>query len=76
MSRPRYVAPKGIANHPGVEACESGDAGGSDYKHEVFLREGWSFDEGRMRLSRFGMFHSVEDFKAARPTRRIVRIEP
>ena len=69
----RYVAPKGIVNHPGVEACESGDAGGSDYKHEVFLREGWAFENGRMHGSRFGMFHSVEDFKAAHPIRREVR---
>lgn len=64
-----YRAPKTILNHPAVEECSSGEAGGSDYKHDVFLREGWAFENGRMAGCRTGMFHTVADFKFANPER-------
>lgn len=63
----RYTAPKGINLHPAVERCTSGDAGGSDYKHEVVLREGYRFKYGRMAGSRFAFFHTVESFLNAEP---------
>jgi hypothetical protein len=36
-----YKAPKSIINHPGVQECNCGDAEGSDYKHDVWLHDGW-----------------------------------
>ena len=64
-----YRAPKTIITHPGVEACDSGHDGGSDYAHDVLLREGWAFQNGRMAGSRVGFFHSVADFRDAAPAR-------
>lgn len=64
-----YKRPKGIASHPGVEECASGEAGGSDYKHDVWLKEGWVYTEGRMKGGRQGFFHTVADFVHAAPTK-------
>ncbi|WP_152610634.1 hypothetical protein [Ruegeria sp. ANG-R] len=61
----QYKPPKGILSHPGVEACDSGEAGGSDYKHDVLLKVGWAFTNGRMAGCRTGLFHTVSDFKHA-----------
>lgn len=63
----RYKAPKGIINHPGVKECDSGYEGGSDYKHDVLLKAGWSFNNGRMAGCLTGFFHTVADFKQAEP---------
>lgn len=63
----RYTAPNGITGHPGVEECVSGAAGGSDYKHDVLLKEGWVFENGRMAGCRTGFFHTVEAFRLAKP---------
>lgn len=65
-----YKAPKKIATHPGVEECDSGGAGGSDYRHDVLLREGWVFENGRMAGCRCGFFHNVRDFEWANPVRK------
>jgi hypothetical protein len=66
----RYTAPKSIASHPGVaECCYGPDSGVEDYKHEVFLKEGWVFKRGRMAECRTGHFHTVEDFKFAEPVK-------
>jgi hypothetical protein len=65
-----YQAPKTIKNHPGVEACEDGDAEGFDYKHHVWLRDGWAYENGRMAGTRTGNFHTVRDFLHANPVRR------
>jgi hypothetical protein len=66
----RYKPPKAIIGHPGVQECTSADAGGApDYKHDVFLKPGWSFASGRMAGCRSGLFQSVERFRLARPVR-------
>jgi len=63
----KYKAPKAILTHPGVKECECGEGAGSDYKHDVFLKEGWEFKRGRMAGIRSGFFHTVKDFKFAEP---------
>ena len=66
----RYQPPKAIANHPGVEECGHGPAEGiEDYKHAVWLREGWLFTRGRMVACRTGNFNTVAEFKRAAPGR-------
>ena len=62
-----YKAPKAIASHPGVEECASGYDGGSDYKHDVLLKPGWAFENGRMAGCRTGFFHTAKDFTYANP---------
>jgi hypothetical protein len=64
-----YKAPKTITTHPGVETCEDGDAEGMDYKHAVWLREGWQFKRGRMAGCRGGNFQTVEEFRFAEPVK-------
>ena len=66
-----YRAPKAILNHPAVAECDSGYDGGSDYKHDVLLKDDWQFTRGRMAGGRCGFFHTVRDFFEARPERRI-----
>ena len=66
-----YKAPKGIANHPGVEECDCGIENGTDYKHDVFLKKDWAFSRGRMEGIRSGFFNSVKEFLAAEPKKRI-----
>jgi len=66
----RYRAPKGIVDHPAVLECDSGYDGGSDYKHDVLLKEGWVFSLGRMEGCRTGFFHTVKDFKMCEPIRK------
>ena len=66
----RYIAPKTIARHPGVQECLSAVAGGCDeaeYTHDVFLKEGWSFAAGRNAGCRGLMCRTVADFLAAKP---------
>jgi hypothetical protein len=70
MARSTYTAPKGIASHPGVLECESGEANNFDYRHDVWLREGWTFTEGRNAGCRGGRFQSVRDFLDAAPKHR------
>ena len=62
-----YVAPKAIAQHPGVAECTSGEAGNSDYRHEVYLRDGWEYKRGRMAGGKLGFFMNVKDFQHAEP---------
>ncbi len=63
-----YAAPKAIINHPAVETCDYGpDSGVEDYRHDVWLREGWTFKHGRMAGCRGGHFNSVANFKLANP---------
>ena len=64
----RYHAPKGIVDHPAVETCDYGpDSGVEDYRHDVWLRDGWTFKRGRMAGCRGGHFHTVADFLRAEP---------
>lgn len=65
----RYKAPATIASHPGVEECLDGDAEGTDYKHAVWLKEGWVFRYGRMEGERSGNFQTVAEFRGAHPMR-------
>jgi hypothetical protein len=62
-----YKAPTSIKNHPAVEACEDGDAEGFDYKHHVWLKEGYVYRRGRMAGTRTGNFNTVQDFRFADP---------
>ena len=64
-----YKAPKSITGHPGVASCESGEANGSDYKHDVWLKDGWVFSYGRMTGCQGGLFHTFNDFRLAQPRR-------
>ena len=64
-----YTAPKKIKNHPAVESCEYGPNSGLDYKHDVFLKDGWVFSSGRMEGCQTGHFNSVADFECAEPVR-------
>lgn len=66
----RYIAPKAIISHPGVLECDDGHSD-SEYKHDVFLKEGWHFRSGRMAGCRGGRFHTVRDFLEANPTQGI-----
>lgn len=66
-----YKAPKQITSHPGVEVCEDGEAESIDYKHAVWLREGWSFKYGRTAGCRGGNFNTVAEFLAAKPENKI-----
>ena len=64
----KYKAPKGIINHPAVEECLDADAQGCDgYKHDVFLKEGWVFKNGRTSGCRGCNFSTVADFRYAEP---------
>ena len=62
--RRRYTAPKAIAEHPGVAECLDASTD-SDYKHDIFLREGWAFTVGRDAGCRGHRVHSVAEFKRA-----------
>lgn len=65
-----YKPPKAIIGHPGVQECSDADANGAeDYRHDVFLKPGWLFREGRMAGCRGGLFRSVDQFLRARPER-------
>lgn len=64
-----YPVPKTIKNHPGVLEALDGPSQGFDYKWNVFLREGWRFENGRMEGTRTGNFNSVSDFRTANPVR-------
>lgn len=64
-----YTAPKKIKNHPAVESCEYGPDSGLDYKHDVFLKDGWVFSAGRMEGRQSGHFNSVAEFEYAEPER-------
>jgi hypothetical protein len=67
---PRYRAPKEIADHPGVQECSDAFANGAPgYRHDVFLKEGWAFRNGRMAGCRSGLFCSVAEFRDAKPFR-------
>ncbi len=63
----RFKAPKGITDCEAVEECNDGPAEGFDYKYDVFLKEGWVFENGRMEGGREGRFNTVKDFKYANP---------
>jgi hypothetical protein len=39
--------------------------GDSDYKYEVFLKEGWCWQNGRNAGGRTGFFHNVGEFLRA-----------
>jgi len=58
---------KTIAKHPGVLELDWGESSGVDYKYEVFLREGWIYQNGRMQGSRCGHFDTIDEFKFANP---------
>jgi len=61
--------PKAIATHPGVlECCSGPDSGVEEYRYDVFLKEGWYYQNGRMAGGRCGHFNTVADFKYANPT--------
>lgn len=65
-----YKAPKKIITHPGVQECEDAQSNGcveGEYRHDVFLREGWQFTTGRMRGIRSGLFKTVNEFIRAAP---------
>jgi hypothetical protein len=63
-----YTAPKTILNHPAVETCDFGpDSGVEDYRHDVWLREGWTFKYGRNAGCRGCHFNTVADFLNAKP---------
>lgn len=66
-----YKVPKIIAAHPGVLECDDAEAGGAEgYKHDVILREGWAFKNGRMAGGRCGFFANVKDFQHAEPVQK------
>ena len=63
-------APKTIVNHPAVKECEYGPSiGFEEYKHAVYLKEGWVFKRGRMEGIRSGNFNTVKDFLRAEPVK-------
>jgi hypothetical protein len=69
-----YAAPKTILKHPGVLECLSAEAGGcdpSEYLHDVFLKEGWSFKAGRNAGCRGLHCKTVADFLNAEPGRDV-----
>ena len=43
-----FRTPKAIAQHPGVQEIDDGIEGGSEYKYDVLLKEGWVFKRGRI----------------------------
>ena len=64
-------APKTIANHPGVEACEPGMSGGvEDYRFSVWLKPGWAFTSGRNAGCRGSNFNTAKEFTEAKPAFR------
>ncbi len=58
---------KTIINHPAVEECLLDGGGGSDYKYDTILKEGFVYVNGRMAGGRCGNFDTVADFKYASP---------
>jgi len=68
--RPMKI-PKAIQNHPAVETCTSGEAGGSDYRYDIWLRSGWQFTQGRAAGCRGLFANTVADFLYAKPTAAI-----
>lgn len=65
-----YRAPKAISSHPGVEEVRDAVADGfDDYRHNVWLKEGWCFTRGRMTGGRSGNFQAVHEFRYANPQR-------
>jgi hypothetical protein len=62
-----YKAPKAILNHPGVAECNDGEAAMSDYRHDVWLKPGWSFRSGRNAGGRALFCNNVADFRYGNP---------
>lgn len=68
-----FKAPKAIKDHPGVEECVSGEAGGAPKKYDVWMKDGWhflgldGFDEPCDATRRQGFFNTVAEFKDALP---------
>lgn len=68
-----YTPPKSIVDHPAVESCEDAKTSGNDYKHDVWLKEGWVFENGRMAGCRSLFCHNVKDFLFANPIKILER---
>jgi hypothetical protein len=54
-----------VARHKAVQECTPGEAGGSDYLIEVWLKEGFKFRSGRMAGCRTGFFNTYQEFRWA-----------
>jgi hypothetical protein len=65
-----FKIPKTIAQHPAMEEALDGPSQGSDYKYDVWLKEGWVFENGRMAGCRGARFNNVADFLSANPIRK------
>jgi len=61
---------KTILNHPAVIECLLDGDGGSDYKYDTFLKEGWVYEYGRTAGCRGGNFNTVAEFKYANPIKK------
>lgn len=57
-----FKPPKGIITHETVESCFSGNDEGSNYKYWVYLKNGYTFKQGRLEGCTCGGFDNVNDF--------------
>ena len=56
---------KALLNHPAIQEVEISQD--SDYKYEIFLKEGFVYKYGRMANTRTGFFQNAADFFFAEP---------
>ena len=66
-----YKPPMVITSHPAVAECDSGDAVGIDCGHNVLLKDGWAFTQGRLAGCQIGSFHTVIAFCLADPKKEV-----
>lgn len=66
-----FKAPKSILRHPGVDECLCAKAQGfsSEFRYDVFLKDGWRFTANGKEDCQGGRFRTVADFFDAEPTR-------
>jgi hypothetical protein len=66
-----YQPPKTIAAHPGVESCSCArEETMGEYRHDVFLKDGWCWSAGRNAGGQGLFLNTVADFLAANPVQR------
>lgn len=65
-----YPIPLRMKRHHAVQEVLDGPGQGFDYKWNVYLKEGWVFEIGRMAGSRTGNFNTLEDFLFANPVKK------
>lgn len=65
------MIPKSILNHEAVERVDyAPDLGYEDYKYTALLKDGWVYENSRNAGCQEHNFHTVADFKYAKPIKK------